>query len=91
MCSFAHDLQGSKLRFVARLFDEAAPAEGASSAGKGGRRGGGGGAKSLSATFRADLGSLMDAINAADPHFVRAVNPNAQANGSFFIDSVCLI
>ncbi len=73
-------LQGSKLKFVSRLFDtHAVAAESVPTAGKGGRRpGGGGGSKSLSATFRADLASLMEAINAADPHFVRAVNPNAQ-------------
>jgi myosin heavy subunit len=65
---------------VARLFNEAVPpAESGQGAGKGGRRGGIG-AKSLSATFRADLGSLMDAINAADPHFVRALNPNAHVS-----------
>jgi myosin heavy subunit len=47
-------------------------------ASKVGRKGGGSASKSLSATFRADLASLMDAISAADPHFVRALNPNAQ-------------
>jgi myosin heavy subunit len=69
------------MKFVSRLFDEPARADSESKAGKPGRRGGpggGGGAKSLSANFRADLGSLMEAINAADPHFVRALNPNAQ-------------
>lgn len=65
------------MKIVARLFDTPAVADSAS-AGKGGKRGGSGGSKSLSATFKADLGSLMEAINAADPHFVRAVNPNAQ-------------
>ncbi len=72
-------LQGSKSRFVARLFDEAPKPQESPSAKPGRRPGGGGGvSKSLSATFRADLTSLMEAINAADPHFVRAVNPNGQ-------------
>ena len=82
--------QGSKLKFVARLFDDPPPAEAAPITGKGGRRGGGGAAKSLSATFRADLGSLMEAINAADPHFVRALNPNAQV-ARFFVHSFNLV
>ncbi len=75
-------MQASKLKFVSRLFDTPVSTVSgfAPAARKGGKRGGGGGSKSLSATFRADLGSLMEAINAADPHFVRAVNPNAQVS-----------
>lgn len=42
--------------------------------------------KSVSATFKTDLGSLMGAIHAADPHFVRCVNPNSQKRAEMFED-----
>jgi myosin heavy subunit len=70
--------QGSKLKFVSRLFDTHLTAAGFPETAGSRRAGGGSGLKSLSATFRADLASLMEAISAADPHFVRAVNPNSQ-------------
>jgi len=78
-------MQKSKSKFFAQLFEnqatDVAPA-------RPGRKGGGGGGsvayKSVSATFKTDLASLMDAINAADPHFVRCVNPNSQKKAQLF-------
>jgi hypothetical protein len=78
-------MQKSKSKFFAQLFEnqatDVAPA-------RPGRKGGGGGGsiayKSVSATFKTDLASLMDAINAADPHFVRCVNPNSQKQAQLF-------
>eukprot|EP00283_Hemiselmis_rufescens_P008991 CAMPEP_0173432926 /NCGR_PEP_ID=MMETSP1357-20121228/10557_1 /TAXON_ID=77926 /ORGANISM="Hemiselmis rufescens, Strain PCC563" /LENGTH=831 /DNA_ID=CAMNT_0014397591 /DNA_START=91 /DNA_END=2582 /DNA_ORIENTATION=+ len=79
-------LQSSKNKFFNGLFEnqasEATPS-------KPGRKGGGGGSvayKSVSATFKTDLGSLMEAINAADPHFVRCVNPNGNKKANCFED-----
>lgn len=77
---------GSKSKFFTSIFEnqqsEATPS-------KPGRKGGGGGSvayKSVSATFKTDLASLMEAINAADPHFVRCVNPNAAKKADCFED-----
>jgi myosin-5 len=78
-------MQKSKSKFFAQLFEnqatDVAPA-------RPGRKGGGGGGsvayKSVSATFKTDLASLMDAINKADPHFVRCVNPNSQKKAQLF-------
>ena len=50
----------------------------------GAKRSGGVAHVSVSATFKRDLQSLMDAINVADPHFVRCVNPNAEKRSYFF-------
>lgn len=79
-------LQTSKNKFFNSLFADTASEATPS---KPGRRGGGGGSvayKSVSATFKTDLGSLMDAINAADPHFVRCVNPNVNKKANCFED-----
>jgi myosin heavy subunit len=80
-------MQKSKSRFFAQLFENQASTAAATPL-KPGRKGGGGGGsvayKSVSATFKTDLSSLMDAINAADPHFVRCVNPNSQKKADLF-------
>eukprot|EP00960_Hanusia_phi_P044717 756782-Hanusia_phi.AAC.1 len=82
-------LQTSSSKFFEQIFDNSA-AEAAAASMKPGRKGGGGGGsvayKSVSATFKTDLASLMEAINAADPHFVRCVNPNAEKKASLFND-----
>jgi myosin-5 len=80
-------MQKSKSKFFAGLFEN--QATDASAALKPGRKGGGGGGgsvayKSVSATFKTDLASLMVAINSADPHFVRCVNPNSQKKAELF-------
>ena len=80
-------MQKSKSKFFASLFENQATDVSA----KPGRRGGGGGGgmgsvayKSVSATFKTDLAMLMEAINTADPHFVRCVNPNSQKAAQLF-------
>mmetsp|Transcript_8727 Transcript_8727/g.20286 ORF Transcript_8727/g.20286 Transcript_8727/m.20286 type:complete len:1478 (+) Transcript_8727:193-4626(+) len=78
----------SKSKFFVGLFEAAHDLPGATPI-KPGRKGGGGGSvayKSVSATFKTDLSSLMEAINAADPHFVRCVNPNAEKKAECFQD-----
>ena len=79
-------MQKSKSKFFAQLFEN--QASDVATPAKPGRRGGGGGGsvayKSVSATFKTDLSSLMEAINAADPHFVRCVNPNSQKKAQLF-------
>uniref|UniRef100_A0A7S0QMA7 Myosin motor domain-containing protein n=1 Tax=Cryptomonas curvata TaxID=233186 RepID=A0A7S0QMA7_9CRYP len=81
-------MQSSKNKFFVTLFEAAAVDPGPTKPGR--RPGGGGGGsvayKSVSATFKTDLQSLMEAINAADPHFVRCVNPNAQKRAELFED-----
>jgi hypothetical protein len=81
-------MQGSKNKFYVGLFEAVAVDTGPAKPGR--RPGGGGGGsvayKSVSATFKTDLASLMEAINAADPHFVRCVNPNAQKTADLFED-----
>jgi myosin-5 len=79
-------LQTSKSKFFHALFENTASDATPS---KPGRKGPGGGSiayKSVSATFKTDLSSLMEAINAADPHFVRCVNPNAAKMANCFED-----
>jgi hypothetical protein len=81
-------MQGSKSKFFLQMFENS---EADSTPQKPGRRGGGGGGsvayKSVSATFKTDLGMLMDAINSADPHFVRCINPNSQKQAQLFEDA----
>lgn len=83
-------MQGSKSKFFVTMFENtAAEVSGATPVKPGRRPAGGGGSvayKSVSATFKTDLGTLMDAINAADPHFVRCVNPNSQKQAQLFED-----
>ena len=43
-------------------------------------------AKSLSLKFKEDLATLVHAIEASDPHFVRCVNPNAEKKMECFSD-----
>mmetsp|Transcript_68386 Transcript_68386/g.142565 ORF Transcript_68386/g.142565 Transcript_68386/m.142565 type:complete len:1429 (-) Transcript_68386:617-4903(-) len=89
----AHDvvvlLQSSKSKFFVQLF-ETTQSDAAAAAAKPGRKGGGGAGRiaytSVSATFKTDLASLMEAINAADPHFVRCVNPNSEKKADLFHD-----
>jgi len=72
-------MKGSKNPFFQDLFADVAtdaPAAGKKSAK----------VKSLSLKFKEDLGSLMAAINLADPHFVRCVNPNAAKQAETFHD-----
>ena len=80
-------MQSSKNKFFVTLFETVAVDTGPAKPGR--RPGGAGGSvayKSVSATFKTDLGALMEAINAADPHFVRCVNPNAQKRAELFED-----
>jgi hypothetical protein len=81
-------MQASKSKFFLSLFEST---ESESTPQKPGRRGGGGGGsvayKSVSATFKTDLATLMEAINSADPHFVRCINPNSQKQAQLFEDA----
>lgn len=80
-------MQSSKSKFFVGLFESAAP-DPSSTPARPGRKGAGGSValKSVSATFKTDLGTLMEAINAADPHFVRCVNPNGEKKAQLFQD-----
>ena len=79
-------MRRSESEFVVGLFK--APADLPGAAIKPNRTGGGGSVayKSVSATFKTDLSSLMEAIKEADPHFVRCVNPNAEKKAGCFDD-----
>ena len=74
-------LQQSKSKFFQTLFEDAPAAVNQK---VGAKRSGGVAHASVSATFKRDLQSLMDAINQADPHFVRCINPNAEKKAYFF-------
>jgi myosin heavy subunit len=86
-------MRGSQSEFFQKLFENTASAADMATPSKPGRRGAGGGMggsvayKSVSATFKTDLASLMEAINAADPHFVRCINPNSQKKAELFEDT----
>ena len=82
-----HLVQGSTSKFLQKLFEEhVSPEQAAKNAAHGGDSGHRMAHKSVSMTFKQDLGHLMDGINLADPHFVRCVNPNAQKKAECFED-----
>lgn len=57
----------------------------------GSRRGGGGGNKNtLGGEFKKQLVSLMDTLNATEPHFVRCMKPNMEKVGKVFDSQVML-
>ena len=69
-------MQGSTNPFFPQLFQEHNEAQGKVGAHKA--------APTLSTIFKKDLQSLLDAIEAADPHFVRCMNPNTVRKANFF-------
>ena len=80
-------MRASKDTFLSKLFEETTTGSGTSSLGAArGSTSGAMGKKSVSATFKTDLGGLMDQINASGPHFVRCINPNQHKKDQDFED-----
>jgi len=87
-------LTASTMPFMKTLFtDSGSGAGGAASGGAGGASGGAGGARdkqSQSLQFRKQLSTLMDVLNATEPHYIRCIKPTNTKKPNVFEAPICL-